>query len=96
MASDEKKRETTPEILRMGKKEYLTNWNKSRGWYENSSSIFKAEKEDEKHHRNYWDTPVEWKVKRLSQQLKEFENDLGEGMWLMESILTSHFEKNLE
>ena len=35
------------------------------------------------------------KEEGLNQQWKEFENDLGEGMWLMESILTSHFEKNL-
>ena len=59
---------------------------------ENSSSVFN---DDEKHPQNYWDTPGEWKAKRLNQQWKEFESDLGEGMWLMESILTSHFEKNL-
>ena len=48
-----------------------------------------------KHHQNYWDTPGKWKAKGLSQQWKWFEIDLGEGMWLMKSILTSCFEKNL-
>ena len=47
----------------------------------------KSENDDEKHHQNYWDTPGEWKSERLSQQRKEFENDLGEGMWLMKSYL---------
>ena len=72
MASSEKKEKSTPDILRMGKKRISDKWNNSRGWHEartaklrydgkdweeNSSAIFKAEKDDEKHHQNYWDTP---------------------------------------
>lgn len=34
------------------------------------------------------------KEEGLNQRWKEFEIDLGEGMWLMESILTSYFERN--
>ena len=63
---------TTPEILRMGEKEYLTNGiirednmkleprifkRMGKIYRKNSSSIFKAENDDEKHHRNCWETP---------------------------------------
>ena len=53
-----------------------------------------VENEDENHHELLRHSG---RIKRgkLSQRWKEFESDLGEGMWLMESILTSHFEKNL-
>ena len=53
-----------------------------------------AESEDEKCHKNCWALRNE-ELKRLNQRWKEFESDLGEGMWLMEIILTSHFKKNL-
>ena len=43
---------------------------------------------------NCWGTQ-QWRIRRLNQRWKEFESNLGEGIWLMESILTSHFEKNL-
>ena len=84
MASSEKKRENNSWHTPDGwEKEYLTNgiiWEDnmkleprifertSKILRKNSSSIFKAEKDDEKQHRNYWDTPREWKAKRLSQQ----------------------------
>ena len=48
---------------------------------------------------NCWGTP-EWKLEMLNQRLKEFENNLGEGIWLMTIHsyvkLWKEFENNSE
>ena len=51
------------------------------------SSKFKND--DKKHHHELLRHCGRIKRKRLSQRWKEFENNLGEGMWMMEFILTS-------
>ena len=52
-----------------------------------------VENEDEKCHENCWALRNE-ELKGWTNDEQEFENDLGEGMWLMGIILTSHFKKN--
>ena len=102
--------ETTHEMLRMGEKNShnqkqlwkdgikLEPWIFKRMEQDLRETLLRSsnvENDDEKHHQNYWDTPEEWKAKRLSQQW----NDLKE---ILEKHVTGEIhsyvtlEKNLE
>ena len=93
----ENQTEKTPELLRMDEKNISQSKTLMRGWQQarimnleengarlkrNSSSVFNIWEWWWETPSNCWDT-TGWKVERLNRQWKEFESDLGEGIWLM-------------
>ena len=80
---------TTPDILRMGKKEYLTNgiiWEDSMKLEPRNSreqtrfrgkTLLRSSNDDGKHHQNYWDTLGEWESGRVEPKMKR----IGKQSW---------------
>ena len=96
---------TTPDILRMGKKRISDKWNNSRGWYEARTTKLRENGQDWEEKLFFGLQMTTRNTTKITEILRENEKRRGwannemiwnrswKGIWLMESILTSHLKR---